>query len=219
MLQVDIQIRQPYATGSDFDLTAKFDLKPGQCLGVMGASGSGKTTLLHTIAGLLTPTVGNIRYGQSTWFDSQEGIQLPAWQRRVGVVFQDGRLFPHLNVERNLLYGLPSRLVAIQPEEVVAVLEIGNLLKRKPSQLSGGEKQRVAIGRALLTQPVLLLLDEPVSGLDEALKQQVLPYVKKVMARFSLPTLYVSHVQEEVALLANDMLVLAQGELRQQPAG
>jgi molybdate transport system ATP-binding protein len=218
MLQVDIQIQQPYASTagqSAFALAAKFDLTSGYCLGIMGASGSGKTTLLHTLAGLLMPASGIIKSNQQAWFDSAAHVQLPPWQRQVGIVFQDGRLFPHLNVQQNLLYGMPKSEVSISLEEVITVLEIGALIRRKPSQLSGGEKQRVAIGRALLSQPTVLLMDEPLSGLDEALKQQVLPYIKTVITTFGLPTLYVSHVREEVAEIADEVLMLAQGQLRQ----
>lgn len=215
MLQVDIQIRQPYMGSAEaFALQASFELKPGHCLGMMGASGSGKTTLLHTISGLLMPASGIIRSGQQCWFDAKSGIQLPPWQRHVGMVFQDGRLFPHLTVLQNLVYGMPSG-GRISLEEVMAVLEIGHLIQRKPGQLSGGEKQRVAIGRALLSQPEVLLMDEPLSGLDDVLKQQVLPYIKNVITRFGLPTLYVSHVREEVAEIADEVLMLAQGQLRQ----
>ncbi len=120
-----------------------------------------------------------------------------------------------MNVQQNLVYGMPKRAVAISLQEVVAVLDIGALLQRKPSQLSGGEKQRVAIGRALLSQPSVLLMDEPLSGLDEALKQQVLPYIRKVITTFGLPTLYVSHVRDEVAEIADEVLQLTQGQLRQ----
>ena len=215
MLTVDIQIHQPYAANRPFDLQARFELPPGRCLGIMGASGSGKTTLLHSIAGLLMPSAGVIRSGDSLWFDHKQAIQLPPWQRPVGLVFQDGRLFPHMSVEQNLRYGMPADLARIVLPEVVDILAIQPLLKRKPSELSGGEKQRVAIGRALLRQPSVLLMDEPLSGLDDQLKQQVLPYIKQVIATFGLPTLYVSHVGDEVAEVADEVLTLAQGQLRQ----
>jgi molybdate transport system ATP-binding protein len=215
MLTVDIQLHQPYASTSPLDLRARLDLLPGHCLGIMGASGSGKTTLLHAIAGLLAPTSGLIRSDEQIWFDAKQGIQLPPWQRAVGLVFQDGRLFPQMTVEQNLRYGMPAGECQIALPEVVNVLEIGTLLKRKPGQLSGGEKQRVAIGRALLRQPAVLMMDEPLSGLDEPLKQQVLPYIKQVIASFGLPTLYVSHVRDEVAEIADEVWVLAQGTLRQ----
>lgn len=215
MLTIDIQIHQPYTANSPFDLQARFELAPGRCLGIMGASGSGKTTLLHSIAGLLMPSAGVIRSGDHLWFDHKQAVQLPPWQRPVGLVFQDGRLFPHMSVEQNLRYGMPPDLARIVLPEVVDVLAIQPLLKRKPSQLSGGEKQRVAIGRALLRQPSVLLMDEPLSGLDDQLKQQVLPYIKQVIATFGLPTLYVSHVGDEVAEVADEVLTLAQGQLRQ----
>jgi molybdate transport system ATP-binding protein len=215
MLTVDIQLHQPYGINTSLDLQARFDLRSGHCLGVMGASGSGKTTLLHAIAGLLSPSSGLIRSEEQVWFDAKQGIQLPPWQRSVGLVFQDGRLFPHMTVEQNLRYGMPEAEGRITLVEVVSVLEIGALLQRKPGQLSGGERQRVAIGRALLRQPVVLMMDEPLSGLDDHLKQQVLPYIKQVIGSFGLPTLYVSHVREEVAEIANEVWVLAQGVLRQ----
>jgi molybdate transport system ATP-binding protein len=218
MLQVDIQIEQPYAEVSEqaFALKAKFNVKSGSCMGIMGASGSGKTTLLQTIAGLLMPTTGLIQSGDQPWFDSRQAIRLAPWQRHVGLIFQDGRLFPHLTVQQNLVYGMPAGKVHISLEEVIQTLEISHLVKRKPRQLSGGEKQRVAIGRALLSQPTVLLMDEPLTGLDDALKHQVLPYIKKVMTAFELPTLYVSHVRDEVQAIADEVWILAQGELRQQ---
>lgn len=215
MFTVDIRIQQPDAVTTPFTLHASFALLPGHCLGIMGASGSGKTTLLHAIAGLLSPSAGLICSDDRVWFDAKKAIQLPPWQRQVGLVFQDGRLFPHMSVEQNLRYGMPAGHTKVTLPEVVAVLEIGALLKRKPGQLSGGEKQRVAIGRALLRQPAVLLMDEPLSGLDDHLKQQVLPYIKQVIAAFALPTLYVSHVREEVAEIADEVWVLAQGRLRQ----
>lgn len=212
---VDIQIHQPYAGANPFDLEARFELLPGRCLGIMGASGSGKTTLLHAIAGLVSPSAGRIMSGSDCWFDHAQAIQLPPWQRPVGVVFQEGRLFPHLNAEQNLHYGLPAGATGIQIKDVVDVLGIHTLLKRKPGQLSGGEKQRVAIGRALLRQPAVLLMDEPLSALDATLKQQVMPYIRQVIATFEVPTIYVSHLREEVAAVANEVLTLTQGALRQ----
>jgi molybdate transport system ATP-binding protein len=218
MFDVNLQIKQPYPNSGSFQLEACFQVAAGRCLGLMGPSGSGKTTLLHAIAGLLSPASGVIRSDEQIWFDARQGIQLPAWQRPVGMVFQDARLFPHMTVEQNLRYGLPANLARVVFPEVLEVLSIQTLLKRSPGQLSGGEKQRVAIGRALLRQPSVLLMDEPLSGLDDALKQQVLPYIKQVIATFGLPTVYVSHVGDEVAEIADDVLVLAQGQLRQPEA-
>lgn len=216
MFSVDIHIHQPYAGNQTFDLHAQCRLSAGHCLGIMGASGSGKTTLLHAIAGLLSPAAGLIHSDDQVWFDAGQAIALPPWQRPVGLVFQEGRLFPHMTVEQNLRYGMPANLARVVLPEVVDILALGPLLKSRPGQLSGGEKQRVAIGRALLRQPRVLLMDEPLSGLDAGLKLQVLPYIKQVIATFGLPTLYVSHVAEEVAEVADEVVMLAQGQLRQQ---
>lgn len=220
MLSVDIGLQQPYAepgrASAPFALQAKFSVSAGQCLGVMGASGSGKTTLLHAIAGLLTPAQGVVRFGDQAWFDASQGVNVAAHKRRVGLVFQEGRLFPHLNVTQNLRYGLPMALpMHVQFDEVVNTLAIGHLLLRKPAQLSGGERQRVAMGRALLCQPSVLLMDEPLSGLDEGLKQQLLPYIQRVIQGFGLPTVYVSHTQDEVNSVANAVMRLTQGTLGQ----
>ncbi len=215
MLNVDIQLHQPHAVTSAFALEAQFTLLPGRCLGVMGPSGAGKTSLLHAIAGLLTPSTGRILHDHQPWFDAAQGVSLPPWQRAVGLVFQEGRLFPHMSVLRNLQYGMPAQGAQIALDDVVDVLQLNTLLARMPAQLSGGEQQRVAMGRALLRQPAVLLMDEPLSGLDEALKQQVLPYVRQVLESFALPTLYVSHVSEEVSAVADEVLWLAQGRLHQ----
>lgn len=219
MLNVDIQLHHPHAGTSAFALEAQFTLLPGRCLGVMGPSGAGKTSLLHTIAGLLTPSAGRILHDYQPWFDAAQGISLPPWQRAVGLVFQEGRLFPHMSVLRNLQYGMPAQGAQIALDDVVEVLQLNALLARMPAQLSGGEQQRVAMGRALLRQPAVLLMDEPLSGLDEALKQQVLPYVRQVLESFALPTLYVSHVSEEVSAVADEVLWLAQGRLHQPASG
>lgn len=222
MLSVDIQMHQPYArvqASPPFTLHAQFTLAAGHCLGVMGASGAGKTTLLHALAGLLMPAQGVMRCGEQVWFDAAQGICMPPSQRRVGLVFQEGRLFPHLSVLQNLRYGFPAgQAVSIGFEEVVETLAISHLLERKPAALSGGERQRVAIGRALLSQPAVLLMDEPLSGLDEVLKQQVLPYIQQVIQHFGLPTLYVSHAPDEVNSVADEVMLLAQGALRQPAA-
>lgn len=215
MLNVDIQLHQPHAGTSAFALEAQLTLLPGRCLGVMGPSGAGKTSLLHAIAGLLTPSTGRILHDHQPWFDAAQGVSLPPWQRAVGLVFQEGRLFPHMSVLRNLQYGMPAQGAQIALDDVVDVLQLNTLLARMPAQLSGGEQQRVAMGRALLRQPAVLLMDEPLSGLDEALKQQVLPYVRQVLESFALPTLYVSHVSEEVSAVADEVLWLAQGRLHQ----
>lgn len=180
---------------------------------LFGPSGSGKTTVLHLIAGLLQPSRGEISlHGGSI-------SHLPPQHRRIGFVFQDQLLFPHMNVERNLRYGLSPAgrsgrgLSRTAPQRVADVLELTPLLSRMPGQLSGGEKQRVAIGRALLAHPKLLLLDEPMTGLDEALKLRILGYVEQLIAEFDIPVLMVSHSQAEVRRLAQHVVMMRNGRV------
>lgn len=211
MLNVDIQFQL-----SERQQSFKLSLATGNCLGIMGASGVGKTTLLNIIAGLQKPNAGTISYRQNTWCDVVQGLYMPAQQRQIGMVFQDLRLFPHLRVLENLQYGMPRGAQKIGFEQVVKVLGIHHLLDRKPSKLSGGEKQRVAIGRALLRQPSLLLFDEPLSSLDDELKQEVLPYIKQVINAFGISTLYVSHNHEELKAITSQIMLLTQAGLHQQ---
>lgn len=218
MLTVNIHYQHPTSTAqlAQANYRAAFTVAAGQCLGIMGPSGAGKTTLLHAIAGLLNPTAGEILVHGTVWYDGTRAIHLAPHQRPVGLVFQEGRLFPHLSVEQNLRYGMPRRATpTISLHEVIDILAIKALLQRTPSQLSGGERQRVALGRALLSQPQILLMDEPLSGLDAALKQQVLPYIQQVIQRFSMPTIYVSHAQDEIARVADQVRVMDHGVLGQ----
>lgn len=182
---------------------------------LFGPSGSGKTSILYMIAGLLRPQHGTITLGQTTWLDTKRSIDVKPERRRVGLVFQDHLLFPHLSVERNLLYGRRrrDRRQAIEPARVIEVLELGDLLGRYPRNLSGGEKQRVALGRALLSGPELLLLDEPLAALDEGLRDRVLTYLERVAAEWQVPTLYVSHNAAEVRRLAEHVIVLETGRV------
>lgn len=211
MLSVDLAYRR-----GAFELRAQAEL-PGGVTGIWGPSGSGKSTLLLLIAGLLKPHAGTLRFGERWLVDRARNLFVPAWQRHFGLVFQDGQLFPHLDVRANLLYG-HSRLAAHERaftlDGVCELLEIGPLLARRPAQLSGGERQRVALGRALLYSPRLLLLDEPLSSLDERLKQQILPFLRRVKDETRIPMLYVSHARPEVDFLADRVLVLEQGRLR-----
>jgi molybdate transport system ATP-binding protein len=182
---------------------------------LFGRSGAGKSTVVKAIAGLVRPDAGMIRVGDTTFFDHGRRINLPVHRRRVGMVFQDGRLFPHLNVRRNLLYGF-ERAVGekrVTLDAVVGVLDIAPLLERRPVTLSGGERQRVALGRALLSQPRLLLMDEPLASLDEARKAEVLPYFERLNTEFGIPMLYVSHDVDEVVRLASDVVLLEQGNV------
>ncbi len=203
---------------------------PGTALGIFGPSGAGKTTLLHALAGLVRPRRGRIVVDGRVLFDASAGIDVPCERRRIGVVFQHGRLFPHLRVAANLRYGFDLVPVAertIAVATVVELLGLGQLLDRHPAHLSGGERQRVALGRALLAQPRLLLLDEPVAALDRGLRRQVLPYLRRVRAALGIPCLHVSHDLEEL-LGATDHLALLQagrvaghgtiGELARRPA-
>jgi molybdate transport system ATP-binding protein len=184
--------------------------------GILGASGSGKSTLLALIAGLLKPQQGSIRLDQKILCDSQQKIWVPPHQRHIGLVFQDGQLLPHLSVRQNLLYGYNN----LQPDQrrfslstIVDLLEISVLLDRRPGALSGGEKQRVALGRAVLYSPELLLLDEPLSALDERLKQQILPFFLRIYAECKIPMIYVTHAVSEVNYLTDSQLRVENGEL------
>lgn len=200
---------------------------PQGITGIYGPSGSGKTTLLNVIAGIDCPDSGNIAVNGRTLFDDESRINLPISKRNVGYVFQEGRLFPHLSLEQNLKYGIkPLKKNQISFEEVIELLNLEKLLSAKPGQLSGGEQQRVAIGRALLSSPDLLLLDEPFSALDIQLRDQILPFIYQVHKRIEIPILVVSHDLSELLKLSPNLLCLQKGrnvghgnfvELIQQP--
>ena len=179
-----------------------------------GASGSGKTTLLQCLAGLLRPDAGRIACREAVWFDAERGVCLAPERRRLGYVFQDVRLFPHLSVRSNMLFGRRFRGPSgVSFEDVVALLGLGRLLHRTPSDLSGGEKQRVAVGRALLACPELLLMDEPLTGLDQGKREEIMAYVKAIPERFGVPILYVTHSDAERRFLADRVLNLEDGKL------
>ncbi|MFQ0815651.1 molybdenum ABC transporter ATP-binding protein [Brucella anthropi] len=182
---------------------------------LFGHSGAGKTTLLKMIAGTLRPQSGRIAVGDFTLFDAQMGIDLPPERRRIGYVFQEARLFPHMSVRRNLTYArwAGRRQATRSFDEVVALLGIEPLLDRRPSTLSGGERQRVAIGRALLSDPALLLLDEPLSSLDHARRQEILPFIERLRDESRVPIVYVSHEIDEVARLADEIVLLSAGRV------
>jgi molybdate transport system ATP-binding protein len=189
----------------------------GGVTGICGPSGSGKSTLLALLAGLLRPQAGSLRIDDEVLVDSARRVFVPAWDRHFGLVFQDGQLFPHLTVRGNLLYGhdrLAPGARHFTLDTVLQLLEIGHLLDRRPTLLSGGERQRVALGRALLYSPRLLLLDEPLSALDERLKQQILPFLKRVKDETHIPMLYVTHARTEVDYLADRVLTMDQGRLQ-----
>ncbi|WP_439407808.1 molybdenum ABC transporter ATP-binding protein [Bradyrhizobium sp. DASA03076] len=210
MLRVDVEKQL-----GEFSLHATF-ASEGRVTGLFGASGAGKTSLINMIAGLLRPDRGTIVIDGETVDDTASGIHVPTWRRRIGYVFQDARLFPHLNVAQNLDYGRRMNRLAADPAQhkrVVELLDIGALLDRRPGKLSGGERQRVALGRALLSKPRLLLLDEPLGALDEARKLEILPYLVRLRDEANIPMVYVSHDVAELRQLATQIVMLRQGRV------
>ena len=213
MSLLDIQCRHRFPGG--FRLEVAFELDRA-VTALFGPSGSGKTTTLSVIAGFLAPEQGTVRLEGNTLLDTATGVNVAPQRRRVGVVFQDHLLFPHLNVEKNLRFGQRhrrSRRRSIDLARVVEVLEIGALLGRYPRNLSGGERQRVALGRALLSDPDLLLMDEPLAALDAALKARILAYLQRVVAEWKIPALFVTHSQAEVRRLADWVVVVEEGRV------
>ena len=206
-----IEIRIRKALGA-FSLDVDLALPSDGITALFGASGAGKSSILNAVAGLLRPDEGRIALGEGVLFDSDARINMPVQKRHLGVVFQDGRLFPHMTVRQNLLYGARSTRTGVPPTlaDVVDLLGLSKLLDRRPCDLSGGERQRVAIGRALLMKPDALLMDEPLAALDGARKAEVLPMLSELRALRRIPILYVSHQMDEVVRLA-DTLVLIDG--------
>lgn len=196
----------------DFELAAALDLPGKGVTGVFGPSGSGKTSLLRLIAGLERPMTGYLALGEQVLLDTRRRLFTPAHQRRIGVVFQEARLFPHYRVRGNLTYAMtrpdPERF-----DDIVALLGIEALLERMPGTLSGGEARRVAIGRALLSEPQLLLMDEPLTGLDGARKEELLRYIARLTQRVDIPVIYVSHDAEEIASIADHLVVMRAGRV------
>ncbi|MFZ1348589.1 MAG: molybdenum ABC transporter ATP-binding protein, partial [Tabrizicola sp.] len=199
---------------SGFTLDAAFEAPEG-VTALFGRSGSGKSTLVNAVAGLLRPDKGRITLDGSVLLDTGLGRMLPPHRRRMGYVFQDGRLFPHLTVRQNLAYGrwFAPKGQGAEMGRIVDLLGIEPLLDRRPGALSGGEKQRVAIGRAILSNPRLLLMDEPLAALDEARKAEILPYLERLRDEVRLPILYVSHSVAEVARLATTVILMEAGRV------
>jgi len=210
MLRVDV-VKQL----GEFSLRATFETE-GRVTGLFGASGAGKTSLVSMIAGLLRPDRGTISIDGEIMDDTAKAIHVPAWRRRIGYVFQDARLFPHLDVAQNLDYGRRMNRLADDPTQrkrVTELLDIGHLLDRRPGKLSGGERQRVALGRALLSKPRLLLLDEPLGSLDEGRRAEILPYLVRLRDEARIPMVYVSHDPAELRQLATQIVLLKGGRV------
>ena len=212
MLEVDIS-----GQIGTLDVRAKFNGQFGHITALLGASGAGKSTIINMVAGLLKPRTGFIKLDQEIFFDSERQINLPPEERRVGYVFQDNRLFPHMNVQSNLRYGQKlahKTSQYIEEAEIIDLLNLEKLLARKPHNLSGGEHKRVALGRALLSSPSILLMDEPMAGLDRHRKMDILPFLEKINLHFNLPIIYVSHDLDEVIRLADDAGLVIEGEIK-----
>jgi molybdate transport system ATP-binding protein len=210
MLRVDVEKRL-----GEFTLGICFEAAGG-ATALFGPSGAGKTSVVNMIAGLLKPDRGTIVLDDTVLFDAARGIHMPPHRRRIGYVFQEGRLFPHLSVRQNLDYGRRMNALKIdasESERITKMLDIGHLLDRRPGKLSGGECQRVAIGRALLLRPRLLLLDEPLASLDMARKREILPYLIRLRDEAGVPMVYVSHTAAEVRRIATNVVRLDAGRL------
>jgi molybdate transport system ATP-binding protein len=210
MLRVNVSKRL-----GEFTVEASF-ASEGRVIGLFGTSGAGKTSLINMIAGLLRPDRGVIAVDGETLDDTSAGLHVPVYRRRIGYVFQDARLFPHLDVRENLDYG--RRMNRLTEEaalwrRVTELLDIGGLLDRRPGRLSGGERQRVALGRALLSQPRLLLLDEPLGSLDEERKEEILPYLVRLRDEAGIPMVYVSHDPSEMRKLATQIAIVRRGRV------
>lgn len=210
---IELKIKQKLG---QFSLDIDTQIPSSGICAIFGRSGSGKTSIINAISGLTTPDEGYIQIGDSVTFDSKQKTNLPPHKRNIAYVFQDARLFPHMRVEKNLLYGCKNKkdpsaqsLLA----EIIQLLDLAPLLTRYPVQLSGGEKQRVAIGRALLTQPTLILMDEPTAALDLPRKKELLSYLTKLATKMKIPVLYVSHQLDEVLQLADHLLLIEKGRV------
>ncbi len=210
--RLEIEARHEFS-GFTLDIAQSFDM--AGCTALFGESGAGKTTLLRLIAGFLRPQSGRVVFGREAWCDTKSGVFLHAHRRPAGVVFQEGRLFPHLSVEQNLVYAdrraAPERRGDIS--DMIDAFDLSVLLPRRPSTLSGGERQRVALARTLLTRPALLLLDEPLSALDRDRKAEILPYLDDLAGRFGVPALYVSHNVDEVVRIAERTVIMKDGRI------
>jgi len=212
MIVLDVDVEKKLGT---FSVVARFQAAAG-VTALFGRSGAGKTTIVNMIAGLIRPDAGSITLAKTVMFNAAAKINLPPYRRGIGYVFQEGRLFPHLSVRQNLDYG---RRMSGRPHDmdgfarIVALLDIGQLLDRRPRLLSGGERQRIAIGRALLMRPRLLLLDEPLASLDAGHKREILPYLIRLRDESKVPMVYVSHIASELRQIATEVVRIEAGRV------
>ncbi len=210
-LQMDVK-----KTFGNFDLQVDISVETDKC-GVFGHSGSGKSTFMNVLAGLLTPDEGRITLDERILYDSSKGVNIPPESRRIGVVFQHSLLFPHMSVKNNLLYGWKRTVASerhISADSIIDILNLAPLMDRGVTTLSGGERQRVALGRTVLACPRLILMDEPLTGLDETLKYQIIPYLKKVFSEFDIPLLFISHSLREMRLMTEEVMVFEAGRIK-----
>ncbi len=209
MIAIDIRHRR-----GDFDLDVRLSSE-ARVLGLVGPSGSGKTTLINIMAGIIRPTEGHVSVDGRVFVDREAGVFVPPHRRKIGYVFQDGRLFPHLTVAQNLGYGRWFNRASQRNDTggIVDLLGIGHLLSRRAVGLSGGERQRIAIGRALMAGPDLLLMDEPLAALDEARRGEILPFIETIRDEWRVPIVYVSHNMDEVRRLTDDHVTLKAGRV------
>lgn len=209
-MELDVSVEKRLGA---FFISAKFTSDKDRN-GLFGPSGSGKSTLMRLLSGLLKPDAGRIVLNGETLFDAAAGINLPPEKRRIGVVFQHSHLFPHMNVRKNLFYGwnrTPENDRKISPDLLVDVLDLGHLMERRVNRLSGGERRRVALGRAMLSCPRLMLMDESLNGLDEDLKFRIIPYIRRVLAEFEVPYVFTSHSLREMRLMTDQVLAVSDG--------
>lgn len=204
--------------GGEMNLHFETEIKAGALTTIYGPSGAGKTSILRMLAGLFTPDNGSITVNNQQWYDSNQGVNLKPQLRKVGFVFQDYALFPNMTVRENLDFALEKNQEPKTIKELIELIELGDLEKRKPETLSGGQKQRVALARALVRKPELLMLDEPLSALDQAMRSKLQDYILQIHKEYNLTTLLVSHEMGEVFKMSNEVIVLEEGKITKQGA-
>ena len=212
MIEIDIQKKLEAPTGT-MNLDVEFKMKKGSFLTIYGKSGAGKTSILRMIAGLMNPDKGSIKVNNQIWFNSKQKINLKAQKRKSGFVFQDYALFPNMTVKQNLEFALAAGKTNDIISNLIEIMELGNLQHRKPSSLSGGQQQRVALARAIVQQPALLMLDEPLSALDQEMRQKLQDYILTIHREFQLTTLLISHDPREILKLSDQVIKLEQGKI------